>query len=82
MNRSNTATAGVKPSESPSGKGGQSTVSQTAGALPNTMVATTESIKCIAESIGVSNVNEEASKELASDLTFIVKSILVVILNN
>lgn len=87
MNRSGTGTAaaGAKPAESPGGGSGsksgkQGTVNnQTAGSLPNTMVTTTESIKCIAESIGVSNINEEASKELALDLTFIVKSILVVI---
>lgn len=45
--------------------------------LNNPMVATNESIKLIAESIGVSNLNEEATRELASDLSFIVKSILV-----
>lgn len=44
--------------------------------LNNPMVATTESIKIIAESVGVGNLNEEAARELSSDLTFIVKSIL------
>ncbi len=44
----------------------------------NPMVATNESIKLIAESIGVTNLNEEATRELASDLTFIVKSIIAV----
>jgi len=42
------------------------------------VVATNESIKLIAESIGVTNLNEEATRELASDLTFIVKSIIAV----
>jgi hypothetical protein len=44
----------------------------------NPVVATNESIKLIAESIGVTNLNEEATRELASDLTFIVKSIIAV----
>ena len=51
----------------------------TSALLNNPMVATTESIKLIADSVGIANLNEEAVRELSSDLTFIVKSILTVI---
>ena len=40
--------------------------------------ATFESIKSIAESIGLSNLSEEACREVISDLTFNIKSILQV----
>lgn len=46
--------------------------------LNNSMVATNETIKIVSESIGITNLNEESARELASDLTFIVKSILTV----
>lgn len=49
-----------------------------AAILNNSMVATNETIKVVSESIGITNLNEESARELASDLTFIVKSILTV----
>jgi hypothetical protein len=36
------------------------------------------SIKHIAESTGISNLSDEACRELASDLTFTLKSLLLV----
>jgi hypothetical protein len=49
------------------------------GLTNNVPVATHDSIKFIAESIGITNLSEEACRDLASDLTFVVKSILNVI---
>lgn len=40
-------------------------------------VATNESIKLVAESVGISNLNEDACKEVVNDLTFTIKSILL-----
>ena len=86
MNRNPTSQAANK-SVDPSGKqspGGTSTSSGSGGGGPvsstagNTMVATNESIKIIAESIGISNLSDEASRDLASDLTFIAKLIILV----
>jgi hypothetical protein len=48
----------------------------------STNAATVESIKSIAESIGLSNLSEEACREVVSDLTFTIKSILQVQLFN
>lgn len=42
----------------------------------STNAATVESIKSIAESIGLSNLSEEACREVVSDLTFTIKSML------
>ena len=36
------------------------------------------SIKFIAESVGISNMSDEACKDLASDLTFTLKSLIIV----
>jgi hypothetical protein len=44
----------------------------------STNAATVESIKSIAESIGLSNLSEEACREVVSDLTFTIKSMLQV----
>lgn len=73
MNRNTKANSGenannTKSDQSASSAGGQLT--------SNIAVATNDSIKIIAESIGISNLSEEACRDLASDLTFIVKSIL------
>ena len=43
----------------------------------NLLVATNESIKLVAESVGISNLTDEACRELASDLTFTIKSMLL-----
>ena len=82
MNRNPTsqvANKPVDPSKSPGGTstaaGGGGSTSSTTG---NSTVATNESIKIIAESIGISNLSDEASRDLASDLTFIVKLIILV----
>lgn len=40
--------------------------------------STVESIRSIAESIGISNLSDEASRDVVSDLTFTIKSILQV----
>jgi histone H3/H4 len=42
----------------------------------NPPVASSDSIRLIGESIGISNLSEEACRDLASDLTFTIKSIL------
>jgi hypothetical protein len=42
----------------------------------STLVASVDSIRIIGESIGVTNISEEACRELTSDLTFTVKSII------
>jgi hypothetical protein len=44
----------------------------------STQVASVESIRIIGESIGVSNLSEEACREIISDLTFTIKSIIIV----
>lgn len=44
----------------------------------NVIAAGNDSIKLMAESIGINNLSEEASRELANDLTFVIKSILLV----
>ena len=44
----------------------------------STNAATVESIKYVAESIGLTNLSEEACREVISDLTFTIKSILQV----
>ena len=44
----------------------------------NVIATSTDSIKLIAESIGIGNLTEEASRDLALDLTFTIKSILAV----
>lgn len=44
----------------------------------NAQVATNESIKTIAESIGIGNLSDEACRDLVSDLSFTVKLILYV----
>jgi hypothetical protein len=46
--------------------------------IQSTNASTVESIKSIAESIGISNLSEEACREVVSDLTFTIKSILQV----
>jgi hypothetical protein len=77
----NHANASSKNSQSsPKSAAAQAANNSTAASplLTNTMVATNESIKLIAESIGISNLSDEAARDLASDLTFIVKSILIV----
>ena len=43
----------------------------------NLLVTTNESIKLIAESIGISNVTDEGCREISNDLTFTIKSILL-----
>jgi hypothetical protein len=54
------------------------TSSNTATANSNNLLVTTnESIKLIGESIGISNLSDEACREIASDLTFTIKSILL-----
>lgn len=44
----------------------------------NQPAATIESIKVMAETIGISNLNDEAAKEVVNDLTFTLKSIILV----
>lgn len=44
----------------------------------NVLAASNDSIKLMAESIGINNLSEEAGRELASDLSFVIKSILLV----
>lgn len=44
----------------------------------NILVASNDSIKLMAESIGINNLSEEACRELANDLSFVIKSILLV----
>lgn len=46
--------------------------------LTNLAVTTSESVKLIAETIGINNLNDEAAKEVVNDLTFTLKSILLV----
>ncbi|CAF0770535.1 unnamed protein product [Brachionus calyciflorus] len=57
--------------ESPNKNDSKTTNSQ------NVLCATNDSIKLIAESIGINNLSEEACRELANDLTFTVKSLLL-----
>lgn len=45
----------------------------------NNLVATNDSIKLMAESIGITNLSDEACREVISDLTFTLKSIIIVI---
>ena len=49
----------------------------TALSLSNTLMSN-DSFKLIAESIGITNLGEDACKELAMDLAFTLKSILIV----
>jgi hypothetical protein len=73
MNRNNSSSKSNQNENSTSNnKADQSNSSLT----NNVVVATNESIKLIAESIGISNLSEEACRDLASDLTFVIKSIL------
>lgn len=44
----------------------------------NLPAATAESVKLMAESIGIGNLNDEAAKEIVTDLTFTIKSIILV----
>lgn len=48
------------------------------GSVSNLAVSTHESIKLMAESIGISNLSDEACREIVNDLTFTVKSIIIV----
>lgn len=41
-------------------------------------VTSNESLKIIAETIGVNNLSDEACRELASDLSFTIKSLIIV----
>lgn len=49
-----------------------------ASLLINQAVSTHETIKQVAESIGISNLADDGAKEILSDLTFTVKMILLV----
>jgi high-affinity Fe2+/Pb2+ permease len=44
------------------------------------LAASNESIKLIGESIGITNLSDEGCRYLTSDLTFTIKSILLVII--
>lgn len=44
----------------------------------NLPVATIESVKLMAESIGIANLNDDAAKEVINDLSFTLKFILLV----
>lgn len=72
MNRNNSSSKSNQNENSTNNKADQSNSNLT----NNVVVATNESIKLIAESIGISNLSEEACRDLASDLTFVIKSIL------
>jgi len=82
MNRNPTSQVANKPIDPSKSPGGTSTAGgsgggSTSSTTGNSTVATNESIKIIAESIGISNLSDEASRDLASDLTFIVKLIIL-----
>ncbi len=80
MNRNNSSgmskTNGTTPVKNASSSSSSSKTTSSTVVLNNSVVATNETIKVVAESIGITNLNEESARELASDLTFIVKSIL------
>lgn len=75
MNRNSKSNEGNSNSSGNTSKTDQSAFN-TGSLTSNVSVATNESIKIIAESIGISNLSDEACRDLASDLTFVVKSIL------
>lgn len=75
MNRNSKSNEGNSNSSGNASKTDQSAFN-TGSLTSNVSVATNESIKIIAESIGISNLSDEACRDLASDLTFVVKSIL------
>lgn len=56
----------------------QQTAQVSTATAASQMAASVDSIKLMAESIGIANLNDEAVKEIISDLTFTLKSILLV----
>jgi hypothetical protein len=50
--------------------------SQASSSNHNPQAATNESIKSIAESVGIGNLSDEACRDLVSDLSFTIKLIL------
>lgn len=53
--------------------------SQASNSNQTAQAATNESIKTIAESVGVGNLTDEACRDLVSDLSFTIKLILYVV---
>ena len=80
--RMNRGTEGSVSSANKNTPGEAGTSNSEASSQPNPssnlIAATNESIKSIAETIGIANLSEEACRELAADLTFTIKSILIV----
>lgn len=68
----------TKATESSSAGHNSSNVTATSLPSSNQAAASVESIKLMAESIGIANLNDEATKEVINELTFTIKSIILV----
>ena len=77
--KSNSTSGNANQTASNNGTGGATLAQSSAGTTNsnNLLVATNESIKLVGESVGISNLTDEACRELASDLTFTIKSMLL-----
>ena len=72
---SGAATVGGGGSAPVAGGGG---AAATANEVSHVLATSSESIRLVAESVGINNLTEESCRELASDLTFTLRSILTV----
>lgn len=72
------SSGGIMDSHHQNGGSASTSANSSSTLASNLPVASVEAIKIMAESIGISNLNEEGAKEIVNDLSFTLKFIILV----